>query len=128
MRPVKRLALARAAARQLPLTRRRSCASRSRAASAADVNSTSPPPAKAFSAGFDLKDGDGRARDGLPIGERIHRQRLGPRMCKAWQDMDQITIAAIDIRFAFQAAGCGEQRDASEQQGEKGTHGFRLSQ
>ncbi len=52
--------------------------------------------AKAFSAGFDLKDGDGRARDGLPIGERIHRQRLGPKMCKAWQDMEQVTIAAIE--------------------------------
>ena len=32
----------------------------------------------------------------LPIGERIHRQRLGPKMCKAWQDMDQVTIAAIE--------------------------------
>lgn len=52
--------------------------------------------AKAFSAGFDLKDTDGRARDGLPIGERIHRQRLGPKMCKAWQDMDQVTIAAVE--------------------------------
>jgi enoyl-CoA hydratase/carnithine racemase len=52
--------------------------------------------AKAFSAGFDLKDTDGRARDGLPIGERIHRQRLGPKMCKAWQDMEQVTIAAIE--------------------------------
>jgi enoyl-CoA hydratase len=52
--------------------------------------------AKAFSAGFDLKDPEGRARDGLSVGERIHRQRLGPRMCKAWQDMDQVTIAAIE--------------------------------
>src|ERR1700756_5657557 len=33
--------------------------------------------AKAFSAGFDLKDPESRARDGLPIGERILRQRLG---------------------------------------------------
>ncbi len=52
--------------------------------------------AKAFSAGFDLKDPEGRARDGLSVGERIHRQRLGPRMCRAWQDMDQVTIAAIE--------------------------------
>lgn len=51
---------------------------------------------KAFSAGFDLKDPEGRARDGLSVGERIQRQRLGPRMCKAWQDMDQVTIAAIE--------------------------------
>ncbi len=52
--------------------------------------------AKAFSAGFDLKDPDGRARDLLSVGERVNRQRLGPRMCKAWQDMDQVTIAAIE--------------------------------
>lgn len=50
--------------------------------------------AKAFSAGFDLK--EGRERDALSVGERIHRQRLGPKMCKAWQDMDQVTIAAIE--------------------------------
>jgi enoyl-CoA hydratase len=52
--------------------------------------------AKAFSAGFDLKDTESRARDGLPVGERIQRQRLGPRMCKSWQDMDQVTIAAVE--------------------------------
>src|SRR5438045_5704532 len=52
--------------------------------------------AKAFSAGFDLKDPEGRQRDQLSVGQRIHRQRLGPRMCKAWQDMDQVTIAAIE--------------------------------
>lgn len=52
--------------------------------------------AKAFSAGFDLKDPDSRKRDTLSVGERVHRQRLGPRMCKAWQDMDQVTIAAIE--------------------------------
>jgi enoyl-CoA hydratase len=52
--------------------------------------------ARAFSAGFDLKDPESRARDGLPIGERIQRQRMGPRLCKAWQDMDQVTIAAIE--------------------------------
>jgi enoyl-CoA hydratase/carnithine racemase len=52
--------------------------------------------AKAFSAGFDLKDPDGRQRDTLSIGERIQRQRLGPKMCRAWQDMDQVTIAAVE--------------------------------
>jgi enoyl-CoA hydratase/carnithine racemase len=52
--------------------------------------------AKAFSAGFDLKDPESRSREGLPIGERIQRQRLGPKMCKAWQDMDQVTIAAVE--------------------------------
>ncbi|MBS0519582.1 MAG: enoyl-CoA hydratase/isomerase family protein, partial [Proteobacteria bacterium] len=52
--------------------------------------------ARAFSAGFDLKDPEAWQRTSLPIGERIHRQRLGPRMCKAWQDMEQVTIAAIE--------------------------------
>jgi len=52
--------------------------------------------ANAFSAGFDLKDPEAWQRTPLPIGERIHRQRLGPRLCKAWQDMDQVTIAAIE--------------------------------
>src|ERR1700733_142326 len=52
--------------------------------------------AKAFSAGFDLKDTEGRQRDSLSVGERIHRQRLGPKMCRAWHEMDQVTIAAIE--------------------------------
>ena len=52
--------------------------------------------AKAFSAGFDLKDPEGRQRDALSVGERIQRQRLGPKLCKAWQDLDQVTIAAIE--------------------------------
>jgi len=52
--------------------------------------------AKAFTAGFDLKDPESRGRETLSVGERIHRQRLGPKMCKAWQDMDQVTIAAIE--------------------------------
>ncbi|SJZ90950.1 Enoyl-CoA hydratase/carnithine racemase [Enhydrobacter aerosaccus] len=51
---------------------------------------------KAFSAGFDLKDPEAWQRTALPIGERLHRQRLGPKMCKAWQDMEQVTIAAIE--------------------------------
>ena len=52
--------------------------------------------AKAFSAGFDLKDPEGRLRDTATISEKIHRQRLGPKMSRAWQDMDQVTIAAIE--------------------------------
>ena len=51
---------------------------------------------KAFSAGFDLRDPEGRQRDTLSVGERIHRQRLGPKMSRAWQEMDQVTIAAIE--------------------------------
>jgi len=52
--------------------------------------------AKAFSAGFDLKDPEGRLRDTAPVSEKIHRQRLGPKMSRAWQEMDQVTIAAIE--------------------------------
>ncbi len=52
--------------------------------------------AKAFSAGFDLKDSEGARIGTLPLGERLHQQRLGPRLCKAWQDMEQVTIAAIE--------------------------------
>ncbi|MBM3647913.1 MAG: enoyl-CoA hydratase/isomerase family protein [Alphaproteobacteria bacterium] len=52
--------------------------------------------AKAFSAGFDLKDPESRQRDTVSIAERVHRQRLGPKMCRAWQEMEQVTIAAIE--------------------------------
>ena len=52
--------------------------------------------AKAFSAGFDLKGPRRAVARSLAIGERIQRQRLGPRMYKAWQDMEQVTIAAIE--------------------------------
>ena len=52
--------------------------------------------AKAFSAGFDLKDPESAARGSLPLGERLQQQRLGPRLCKAWQDLEQVTIAAIE--------------------------------
>src|SRR5438477_1042826 len=46
--------------------------------------------AKAFSAGFDLKDPEGRRRDALSVGERLHRARLGPKLCRAWPDMDPV--------------------------------------
>lgn len=49
--------------------------------------------ATAFSAGADLKD----PRPANPsIAERIHRQRNGPKMCRAWEQMEQVTIAAIE--------------------------------
>ncbi len=47
----------------------------------------------AFSAGADLK--DARPAD-QSIAERIHRQRNGPKMCAAWERMEQVTIAAIE--------------------------------
>jgi enoyl-CoA hydratase len=52
--------------------------------------------ARAFSAGFDLKDPESTNRGSLPLGESLSHQRLGPRLCKAWEQMEQVTIAAIE--------------------------------
>ncbi|MGE0151062.1 MAG: enoyl-CoA hydratase/isomerase family protein [Reyranellaceae bacterium] len=52
--------------------------------------------ANAFSAGFDLKDAEGRQRRGMDIGTLRRHLRVGPRLCRAWQEMEQITIAAIE--------------------------------
>lgn len=52
--------------------------------------------AHVFSAGFDLKDAEGRARENLGLGERRAALRIGPRMCRAWWEMEQVTIAAIE--------------------------------
>jgi enoyl-CoA hydratase len=52
--------------------------------------------AKAFSAGFDLKDAEGRSRKSMDIGTLRRHLMLGPRLSRAWQDMEQITIAAIE--------------------------------
>jgi len=49
-----------------------------------------------FSAGFDLKDPEGRSRREMDIGSLRRHLRMGPRLAAAWQDMDQITIAAIE--------------------------------
>ena len=51
---------------------------------------------KAFSAGFDLKDPEGRLRKSMDIGSLRRHLKLGPRLARAWQDMEQITIAAIE--------------------------------
>jgi enoyl-CoA hydratase len=52
--------------------------------------------ARVFSAGFDLKDEEGHARAKLGLGEQRAALRIGPRMCRAWWDMEQVTIAAIE--------------------------------
>ena len=52
--------------------------------------------ADGFSAGFDLKDAEGAERASLPLGERRRALRIGPNMCRAWYEMDQVTIAAIE--------------------------------
>lgn len=49
-----------------------------------------------FCAGFDLKDPEGRARRDMHLGELRRHLKLGPRMTRAWQDMEQITIGAIE--------------------------------
>ncbi|MFV0298096.1 MAG: enoyl-CoA hydratase/isomerase family protein [Hyphomicrobiaceae bacterium] len=51
---------------------------------------------RAFSAGFDLKDTERREKSGLGLGEHRKSLRIGPSMCKAWADMEQVTICAIE--------------------------------
>ena len=50
----------------------------------------------AFSAGFDLKDPEGRSRKTMDIGTLRRHLKLGPRLSRAWQEMEQITIGAIE--------------------------------
>lgn len=52
--------------------------------------------AKAFSAGFDLKDPEGRSRAAMDIGALRRHLRLGPKLTRAWHEMDQVTICAIE--------------------------------
>jgi enoyl-CoA hydratase len=51
---------------------------------------------KAFSAGFDLKDPEGRSRKSMDLGSLRRHLKLGPRLGRAWQEMEQITIGAIE--------------------------------
>ena len=51
---------------------------------------------KAFSAGFDLKDPEGRSRKSMDLGSLRRHLKLGPRLSRAWQGMEQITIGAIE--------------------------------
>src|SRR4030095_3728031 len=52
--------------------------------------------AKSFSAGFDLKDPEGRSRKSMDLGALRRHLKLGPRLTRAWQEMEQITIGAIE--------------------------------
>ncbi len=52
--------------------------------------------AKAFSAGFDLKDDERREKAALGLAEQRKSQRIGPSMCRAWSEMEQVTICAIE--------------------------------
>ena len=51
---------------------------------------------RAFSAGFDLKDGERRASADDGLGALRQSISVGPRMCRAWYEMEQVTIAAIE--------------------------------
>lgn len=52
--------------------------------------------AKAFSAGFDLKDGERRLATADGMGAQRRSIRVGPRLCREWYEMEQVTIAAIE--------------------------------
>lgn len=52
--------------------------------------------AQAFSAGFDLKDAERREKAGQGLGELRKSLRIGPSMCRAWAEMEQVTICAIE--------------------------------
>jgi enoyl-CoA hydratase/carnithine racemase len=52
--------------------------------------------AKTFSAGADLKNAEGRSRATMDVGALRRHLRLGPRLTRAWYEMDQVTIAAIE--------------------------------
>jgi enoyl-CoA hydratase/carnithine racemase len=49
-----------------------------------------------FSAGVDLKDARQWADPSLPLVERREIAAVGWRMCKAWEELPQITLAAIE--------------------------------
>lgn len=49
-----------------------------------------------FSAGFDLKDGERRAARANGLGVERRATAAGPRMCRAWSSLEQVTIAAVE--------------------------------
>lgn len=49
----------------------------------------------AFSAGADLKDPT-RKRTNVSLQERRHIIKAGPDLCQAWEDLEQVTIAAVE--------------------------------
>ncbi len=49
-----------------------------------------------FSMGFDLRDAESGEVRALGLAERRQRLAAGPRMCQAWQDIEPLTIAAIE--------------------------------
>jgi enoyl-CoA hydratase/carnithine racemase len=51
---------------------------------------------RAFSAGFDLKDPEGHSRKDMDLGSLRRSLKVGPRLTRAWQEVEQITICAIE--------------------------------
>lgn len=51
---------------------------------------------RAFSAGFDLKDAEGRSRQEMELEPLRRHLKLGPRLTRAWHEMEQVTIGAIE--------------------------------
>ncbi len=49
-----------------------------------------------FTFGFDLKDTETRALRALPLEEQRITVAQGRRMCRAWEDLPQLTISAIE--------------------------------
>jgi len=49
-----------------------------------------------FSMGFDLRDPASAEVRTVGLAERRQRMAAGPRMCQAWQDVEPVTIAAIE--------------------------------
>ena len=52
--------------------------------------------ARAFSAGFDLKDGERKLARGAGLAHERRAISIGPKMCRAWSSLEQVTIAAIE--------------------------------
>lgn len=51
---------------------------------------------RAFSAGIDLRDPRLMEAMRAPLGLRRRLLNQGPKMCRAWEEMEQVTIAAIE--------------------------------
>ncbi len=51
---------------------------------------------RAFSAGIDLRDPPLMAALQAPLGERRRLLSYGPKVCRAWENIEQFTIAAIE--------------------------------
>lgn len=49
-----------------------------------------------FTVGFDLKDDEARERFNLGLADRRKALQLGPKMCRAFEELEPMTFAAID--------------------------------